>query len=90
MVNITLRSLVLLPCNPPASNPPPVIEWYVNSVSIDTSDTNKYKMLPSGDLIIGNIDDMDNGTKYQCQVNNKLIFGRERSLMSYQLNVVGE
>ena len=90
MVNVTLGSYILLECNPPMANPTPIVEWRRNSMTIDTTTTDKYKVLPSGDLIIGNVvmDDITGGI-YQCRVVNMLIFNTIDSPQSYQLRQVG-
>jgi len=89
-VNVTLGSFVLLPCNPPASNPPPLVEWMYNSVPVDTSDAKKYKLLPSGDLIIRNVYNDDVKDDYHCRVTNVNIFGSSESLVFYRLRLVGK
>ena len=90
LVNVTLGSYILLECNPPMANPAPKVEWSRNGMLIDTTTTNKYKVLPSGDLIIGNVvmDDITGGT-YRCRVVNMLIFDTIDSPQSYQLRQVG-
>jgi len=72
------------------ANPAPKVEWRRNSVAIDTTTTDKYKVLPSGDLIIGNVvmDDIT-GSTYRCRVVNMFIFNSIGSPQSYQLTLVG-
>ena len=56
MVEVTLGSSIYLPCDPPTANPPPVVEWLRGTTVVDTTNANKYKVLPSGGgLIIGNV-----------------------------------
>ena len=90
MVNVTLGSYILLECNPPMANPAPIVVWRRNLVAIDTTTTDKYKVLPSGDLIIGNVvmDDITDRT-YLCHVVNRLIFDTIDSPQSYRLRLVG-
>jgi len=95
MVDVTLGSYILLPCNPPMANPAPLVEWTIDLSVIDTSTTDKYKVLPSGDLIVGNIamgDISDGGNPhvYQCRVVNRLIFETIDSPFSYELIEVGK
>ena len=95
MVNVTLGSYILLPCDPPMANPAPVVEWTIDSSLIDTSTTDKYKVLPSGDLIVGSvvmgdINDGGNPRVYRCRVINRLIFESIDSSFSYQLTEVGK
>jgi len=95
MVDVTLGSYILLPCNPPMANPAPVVEWTIDSSVIDTATTDKYKVLPSGDLIVGNvvmadISDRGNPHVYRCRVVNRLIFETIDSPFSYELTEVGK
>jgi len=95
MVDVTLGSYILLPCNPPMANPAPEVEWTIDSMLIDTSTTDKYKVLQSGDLIVGNVvmdDVIDGGNPriYRCRVINRLIFETIDSPFSYQLTEVGK
>ena len=95
MIDVTLESYILLPCNPPMANPAPIVKWTIDSSSIDISTTDKYKVLPSGDLIVGNIvlSDITDGVNprmYQCHVINRLIFETIVSPYSYQLRQVGK
>ena len=90
MVNVTLGSYILLECNPPMANPAPKVEWRRNSMAIDTTTTDKYKVLPSGDLIIGNVVMADiTGSTYRCHVVNMLIFNSIGSPESFELRQVG-
>ena len=90
MVNVTLGSSILLPCDPPAANPSPIVEWTSNGVVVDTSNENKYKVLPSGGgLIIGNVVAADIGPTYRCRVTNVRVYFTENSPFTYQLNQIG-
>ena len=90
MVEVTLGSSIYLPCDPPAANPPPVVEWLRDTTVVDTTNANKYKVLPSGGgLIIGNVEAADIGPTYRCRVTNALVYLTEDSPFTYQLNQVG-
>ena len=90
MVDVTLGSSIYLPCDPPAANPPPVVEWLRDGTLVDTTNANKYKVLPSsGGLIIGDVFATDIGPTYQCCVTNAEVFRTEHSPYTYQLNQVG-
>ena len=91
VVEVTLGSSIYLPCDPPAANPPPVVEWLRNNTTVmDTTNANKYKVLPSGGgLIIGNVNAADIGPTYQCRVTNALVFSTRNSPVRYQLSQVG-
>ena len=90
MVDVTLGSLIYLPCDPPAANPPPVVEWTRDGTVVDTSNAAKYKVLPSGGgLIIGDVVTADIGPTYRCRVTNALVYNTENSPFTYQLNQVG-
>ncbi|XP_065900200.1 peroxidasin-like isoform X2 [Dysidea avara] len=88
MVDVTLGSYILLPCNPPMANPTPMVTWTRDSSPIAISTTEKYKVLPSGDLIVGNVVMDDIGDTYRCHVVNRLIFETIDSPYSYQLRQV--
>ena len=90
MVDVTLGSYILLPCNPPMANPTPMVTWTRDSSPIAISTTEKYKVLPSGDLIVGNVVMDDIGDTYRCHVVNRLIFETIDSPYSYQLRQVGK
>lgn len=98
MVEVTLGSLILLPCNPPSANPPPNVVWTRNGDVLNTpkTDTSKYKVLQtSGDLIIANVvagdinDAGNNPYTYRCRVINMLIYKSIDSPFTYQLKKVG-
>ena len=91
MLEVTLGSLIYLPCDPPAANPPPVVEWLIDDTTVvDITDVNKYKVLPSGGgLIIGNVDEDDIDHTYKCQVTNALVFSTVISPVTYRLSQVG-
>ena len=90
MVDVTLGSSILLPCDPPAANPPPDVVWLRDGAVVDTSNANKYKILESGGgLIIGDVVADDIGPTYNCRVTNVRVFSTEDSPFSYQLNQVG-
>ena len=91
MVEARIGSSIYLPCDPPAANPPPVVQWLINDTTVvDTANANKYKVLPSGGgLIIGNVDAADFDSIFKCQVTNALVFSTRVSPISYQLNQVG-
>ena len=91
VVEVTLGSSIYLPCDPPAANPPPVVEWVRdNATIVNTTNANKYKVLPSGGgLIIGNVDATDNDSSYRCRVTNALVYSTRDSPFTYQLSQVG-
>ncbi|XP_065911372.1 cell adhesion molecule-related/down-regulated by oncogenes-like isoform X2 [Dysidea avara] len=94
MVEVRIAFSILIPCNPPLANPSPTVEWTIDSSPLNVSNS-KYKILPSGDLIIGNIqfgdistDDSSSLHNYQCHVINRLIFQTVESPIIYQLHLV--
>ena len=91
VLEVTLGSLIYLPCDPPAVNPPPVVEWVIDDTAVvDTTNVNKYKVLPNGGgLIIGNVDAADIGPSYRCRVTNALVFTTRNSPVTYQLSQAG-
>ena len=93
VVEFTLNSSIYLPCDPPAANPPPVVEWLIQDrVVVNTARANKYKVLPSaagGGLIIGNVNYDDTSPTYRCRVTNVLVYSTDNSPIVYQLSQVG-
>ena len=90
MVDVTLGSSIYLPCDPPEANPPPIVQWLRDTTVVDTTDYNKYKVLPSGGgLIIGNVIAADIGPTYRCRVTNVFVYSTIESPFTYQLNQVG-
>ena len=90
VVEVTLGSSIYLPCDPPAANPPPVVEWLIDDTTVVDTNANKYKVLPSGGgLIIGNVEAANIGPTYQCRVTNALVFITRDSPVTYQLIQVG-
>ena len=44
MVDVTMGSFILLPCDPPAANPPPIVQWTRDGTVLVPGDTTKYKV----------------------------------------------
>ena len=90
-VDVTLGSSILLPCDPPAANPPAEVVWLSNGAVLDTAaNENKYKILASGGgLIIGNVTATDIGPTYQCRVTNVNLYESRDSPFIYTLNQIG-
>ena len=91
VVDVTLGSSILLPCDPPAANPPAEVVWLSNGAALDTAaNENKYKILASGGgLIIGNVAATDIGPTYQCHVTNVNLYESRDSPFTYTLNEIG-
>ena len=91
MVDVTLGSSILLPCDPPEANPPPEVVWLSNEMVLDTdANDNKYKILASGGgLIIGNVAASDIGPTYRCRVTNVNLYASKDSPLTYTLNQIG-
>ena len=91
LVNVTLGSSILLPCDPPAANPPAEVVWLSNGAVLDTTaNENKYKILASGGgLIIGNVTATDIGPTYQCRVTNVDLYESRDNPLMYMLNQIG-
>ena len=90
-VDVTLRSFILLPCDPPAANPTPNVEWTRDGQVLDT-DITKYKVLApeaGSGLIIANVSADDIGPVYRCRVTNELVSGTRNSPVSHRLNQIG-
>ena len=91
-ISVTLGSFVLLPCDPPAANPPPNVVWTRDGTALEPGDTSKYKVLApedGGSLIIANVNSSDIGPIYRCRVTNALVFVTRDSPFSYQLDQIG-
>ena len=92
MVDVTMGSFILLPCDPPAANPPPIVQWTRNNVVLVPGDTSKYKVLSSeagGGLIISNVVAGDIGPTYRCHVTNAFVFSSRNSPFTHRLNQIG-
>ena len=91
MVDVTLGSFIMIPCDPPAANPPPVIEWTRDGTVLVPGDTTKYKVLSTeagGGLIIANVNAADIGPTYRCRVTNVFVFSSRDSPVTYRLNQI--
>ncbi|XP_023345081.1 interference hedgehog [Eurytemora carolleeae] len=60
---------ILLTCTPPASDPPPIIQWFKETKLLNLTD--KYELISNKNLFIRNISQSDAGT-YACQASNHL------------------
>ena len=92
MVDVTMGSFILLPCDPPAANPPPNVEWTLDGTVLVPGDTSKYKVLSpeaGGGLIIASVVAADIGPEYRCRVTNAFVFSSRNSPFTYQLNRIG-
>ena len=93
MVDVTMGSFILLPCDPPAANPPPMVQWTRDGTVLVPGDTTKYKVLSSeagSGLIIANVGAGDIGSPaYRCRVTNAFVFSSRNSPFTYQLNLIG-
>lgn len=91
MIDVTLGSFIMIPCNPPAANPTPIIEWTRNNAAVVPGDTTKYKVLSTeagGGLIIANVNAADIGPTYRCRITNAFVFTSRDSPVTYQLNQI--
>ncbi|WAR04428.1 CDON-like protein [Mya arenaria] len=70
-LNVSVGSNVMLPCQPPGSRPPATIMFRYNQSKIINSDTDRFKILPSGNLQILRVTTSDQG-QYQCMAENKM------------------
>ena len=92
MINVTMGSFILVPCDPPAANPPPIVEWTRDGTVLVPGDTSKYKVLSpeaGSGLIIANVGAGDIGPTYRCRVTNAFVFSSRSSPFTYQLNQIG-
>ena len=92
MVNVTMGSFILLPCDPPTANPQPIVEWTRDGTVLVPGDTSKYKVLlpeAGGGLIIANVVADDIGPTYRCHVTNAFVFSSRNSPFTHQLHLIG-
>lgn len=77
-LNVTEGLNFMIPCDPPYSRPKANIMYKVNDSLIIEKDTDHYKMLPSGNLLIIKVTPRDSG-QYRCMAQNSL---RNRTQMA--------
>ena len=79
----------VIPCRVPKNAQPfPVVEWTVNGVVIESSNSD-YSVSASGDLDIEVVKSGMNGKKYSCRVVNFLVTYTYESVSSATLTVKG-
>ncbi|CAF3480642.1 unnamed protein product [Rotaria sp. Silwood1] len=72
ILNLTEDNIAVIPCELPNGNPRPIPIFTFDNTHLDIeSKSNRYKILPSGNLHIINIKQSDAG-KYQCSAKNSL------------------
>ncbi|CAF3392055.1 unnamed protein product [Rotaria socialis] len=72
ILNLTEDNIAVISCELPNGNPRPIPIFTLNNNSLDIeSKSNRYKILPSGNLHIIDIKQSDAG-KYQCSAKNPL------------------
>ena len=92
MIDVTLGSFIIIPCNLPTANPPPTVVWTRDGMVLVPGDTTKYKVLSTeagGGLIIRDVVAGDIGPRYRCRVTNVFVFTSRDSPVTYQLNEIG-
>ena len=89
MIDVTLGSFIMIPCNLPTANPPPTVVWTRDNTVLMPEDTTKYKVLSTGGgLIIRDVVANDIGRTYRCRVTNVFVFSSRDSPVTYQLNQI--
>ena len=92
MIDVTLGSFIMIPCNlPSTANPPPTVVWTRDGTVLVPGDTTKYKVLSTeagGGLIIRDVVADDIGPRYRCRVTNVFVFSSRDSPVTYQLNQI--
>ena len=91
MIDVTLGSFIMIPCNLPMANPPPTVVWTRDGTVLVPGDTTKYKVLSTeagGGLIIRDVIAGDIGPTYQCRVTNVFVFSSRDSPVTNQLNQI--
>ena len=78
-------STVVLHCQPPYSNPPPLIQWKKDGAILQTD--SRITILPTGNLYILNVTQADSGD-YRCMATNLVSDARRRSVIA-TLNITG-
>ncbi|CAF2401516.1 unnamed protein product [Rotaria sp. Silwood2] len=72
ILNITEGNIAVIPCELPNGNPRPIPIFSLDNNRIEIeSNSNRYKILPSGNLHIIDVKKFDSG-KYQCSAKNPL------------------
>ncbi|XP_053408068.1 cell adhesion molecule-related/down-regulated by oncogenes-like [Mercenaria mercenaria] len=70
-LNVSEGSNLVIPCQPPYSRPRVKVLYKYNHSTIIEKDTDHYKILPSGNLLIVKVTTADQG-QYQCMAQNTL------------------
>ncbi|CAF3607553.1 unnamed protein product [Rotaria sordida] len=72
ILNITEENIAVIPCELPNGNPRPIPIFHLDNNRIEIElNSNRYKILPSGNLHIIDVKKFDSG-KYQCSATNPL------------------
>lgn len=69
-LDVLNHTTALLPCTA-RGDPPPIISWEHNGVTVENSDDGRVQILPNGSLLISPVMLADMGG-YQCLANNTL------------------
>ena len=78
-MNASIGTTVVLRCEPPYSNPAPLIQWKKDGAVLPTD--SRITILPTGNLYILNVTEADSGD-YQCMATNLVSGARRRSEMA--------
>ena len=78
-MNASIGTTVVLRCEPPYSNPAPLIQWKKDGAVLPTD--SRVTILPTGNLYILNVTQADSGD-YQCMATNLVSGARRRSEMA--------
>lgn len=72
MLSLSKGNVAIISCRLPASNPPAVPVFYHDSTEITNfGDFSRYRLFPSGNLQINNVNTEDNGS-YRCSAKNSV------------------
>lgn len=87
-VTVFEENVAVISCSPPYSVPPAVTEFAMNGITIDRS-SDRYRLMPSGDLQISDVRLSDAGV-YECIAHNPLLGVKRRSGNPVTLKVRGK
>lgn len=85
VVNATEGNVAVIPCTPPKGEPDPVVIFEYNGTTIDRN-TDRYKLMPSGNLQISEVRPSDQGY-YRCVAKNTVSGQKKNANNQVQLRV---
>lgn len=86
ILSLSVGNVAIIPCNLPSSNPTALPIFYHNNEEIISDEFSRYRIFPSGNLQIGNVQLSDSGS-YRCSAKNPITNEIRISPSSIELKV---